>query len=79
MGNTWPGGHKHAMSQSAHEDWNSFNYPGTRQLCSECDAETGRCEEDSIYLDEDGEIGPLCEECYEQLKPDNIHQSAQEG
>lgn len=70
--NTWPGGYRHAMDQSAHEAWNSYNYPGTRQLCSECDAETGRCEEDSIYLGEDGEIGPLCEECYEALRSDRI-------
>lgn len=66
--NTWPGGDRHAMTQSEHEEWNACNYPGTRQLCSECDAETGRCEEDSIYLGDDCEVGPLCEECYEAMK-----------
>ena len=66
--NTWPGGKRHAMTQTEHEHWNATNYPGTLQLCSECDAETGRCEEDSIYLGDDGEIGPLCEECYETMK-----------
>ena len=50
------------MHQSAHRAWNASNYPGTRQLCVECDAETGRCEEDSMYADEHG---PLCEACYE--------------
>lgn len=66
--NTWPDGYKHAMSQDAHEAWNAKNYPGTRQLCSECGEPTGRCEEDSIYLDDDGEIGPLCEECYSGMR-----------
>ena len=61
MGNTWPGGHRHAMYQSEHENWNACNYPGTRQLCSKCDEPTGRCEDDSLWSD-DGES--LCEECY---------------
>ena len=60
--NTWPKGYKHAMSQSDHEAWNSVHYPGTRQLCCECDEPTGRCDEDALYLD-DG-TGPLCEDCY---------------
>ena len=60
--NTWPKGRRHAMHQSEHERWNASHYPGTRQLCSKCDEPTGRCEDDSIYL-EDG-TGPLCEECY---------------
>jgi len=59
--NTWPNGYRHAITQDQHEEWNKTHYPGTRQLCSECGAETGRCEEDSMYLEE---IGPLCEECY---------------
>ena len=62
--NTWPGGRRHAMTQCEHESWNAANYPGTRQLCSECGEPTGNCEEDAIYLD-DG-TGPLCEECYHQ-------------
>jgi hypothetical protein len=59
--NTWPNGYRHAISPCEHEAWNSSHYPGTRQLCSECDEATGRCEEDSMYVDD---IGPLCEDCY---------------
>lgn len=62
--NTWPGGRRHAMYQSEHEAWNAGHYPGTRQLCSKCEAPTGRCEDDSLYS-EDGE--PLCEECYQEV------------
>lgn len=61
MSNTWPGGYRHAMDQGEHERWNASNYPGTRQLCSECDQPTGLCEEDANWS-EDGE--PLCDECY---------------
>lgn len=60
-------GHIRALSQNAHEAINARHYPGTRQLCVECDAPTGRCEEDSIYVED---AGPLCEECcdkHEQL------------
>ncbi len=46
-----------------------MNYPGTRQLCVTCDEPTGRCEDDSIYADEDGEVGPLCEACFHALEP----------
>ncbi len=59
---SWPGGYRHAMTQSEHDSWNSRNYPGTRQLCEKCEEPTERCEDDSIFLD-DG-TGPLCEECY---------------
>lgn len=59
--NTWPGGYRHAMDQSAHEAWNASNYPGTRQMCVECDEPTGSCEEDGVR-NEDGE--PLCEDCW---------------
>ena len=61
MSNTWPGGHRHAMSQSAHEQWNQDHFPGTRQMCSVCGESTERCEEDMLWHIE-GE--PLCEECY---------------
>ena len=64
MMNTWPGGYRHAMTQSEHALWNACNYPGTLQLCIECDAPTGRCEDDSLYLDDDQETGPLCEDCW---------------
>ena len=58
MSNTWPGGRRRALSPGEHKLWNARHYPGTRQLCAECDAETGRCEEDSMF---DGDRGPLCE------------------
>ena len=61
--NTWPDGKRKALTQSEHREWNSRNYPGTLQLCSLCDGETERCEEDEIYVN-DGEIGPLCLDCY---------------
>lgn len=63
--NSWPGGRRHAMCQGAHEAWNARHYPGTRQLCSQCDAPTGRCEDDTFDV---GDSGPLCEGCYEQAK-----------
>ena len=68
--NTWPGGKRRAMDMAEHEKWNAQHYPGTRQLCAECDAPTGRCEEDSLYWGEDGERGPLCEECYQSAQDD---------
>lgn len=67
MSNTWPNGHRHAMSQSAHESWNAQHYPGTRQLCSNCEQPTGRCEDDSLYDDTDVDREyPLCEDCWEE-------------
>lgn len=72
--NTWPGGYRHAMHQDEHEAWNSWNYPGTRQLCEQCDGLTGRCEDDSIYL-EDG-TGPLCLDCYHKS---DEYQNSQPG
>ena len=59
--NTWPGGYRHAISQSDHERWNARHYPGTRQLCSRCEIPTGRCEEDTLSIEDDG---PLCESCW---------------
>lgn len=59
----WPGGYRHAIDQSEHESWNATHYPGTRQLCSECECPTGRCEEDVLSI---GDSGPLCEMCYER-------------
>lgn len=63
MNYTWPDGRRRALSQKEHEQWNANNYPGTRQLCAICDAPTGRCEEDDLYL---SDCGPLCEECFEE-------------
>jgi hypothetical protein len=59
--NTWPNNYRHAMYQSEHEAWNSNNFPGTRQECSECGNYTERCEEDSFY---NKEGDPICEDCY---------------
>ena len=66
--NTWPGGYRHAMTQSEHEAWNAGNHPGTRQMCVDCDSPTGRCEDDSLFADDDHEIGPLCETCWNDRK-----------
>lgn len=60
--NTWPGGKRHAMSQSEHEAWNAKNYPGTLQICCLCDQPTGRCEDDTIWSEDEE---PLCENCYQ--------------
>lgn len=65
--NTWPNGEKHAMTQHEHAVWNASNWPGTRQLCCQCDEPTGRCEEDDIYTEEG--MGPLCEDCWEIERP----------
>lgn len=57
------------MYPDEHERWNSSNYPGTRQLCCECDEPTGRCEEDSLFVDTERSesVGPLCETCYDEM------------
>ncbi len=60
MKNTWPGGARRALHQHEHEQWNDANYPGTRQLCANCEEPTERCEDDAIW-NEEGE--PLCEGC----------------
>jgi len=54
-----------ALSQNAHEAINARHYPGTRQLCAQCDEPTGRCEEDSIYI---ADVGPLCECCRDKAE-----------
>lgn len=69
--NTWPNGSRHRMHQKEHEEWNALHYPGTRQLCSECEEPTGRCEDDSIYAEDDSGIGPLCAECWRIRTEDN--------
>lgn len=61
MPNTWPGGERHGMLQSEHEAWNTSEYPGTRQMCSQCDEPTGRCEDDELLTDNSE---PLCPECW---------------
>lgn len=62
--NTWPNGQRKAIHQSEHEEWNRKHYPGTRQLCDKCQSPTGRCEDDSIYRNDEG---PLCEECAQEI------------
>jgi len=58
MGHWWEG---KAHDQITHKHINADHYPGTRQLCDACDEPTGRCEEDDLWVDDDG---PFCEECY---------------
>jgi hypothetical protein len=62
--NTWPGVKRHAIEQDEHERWNAKHYPGTFQLCEKCGDPTGRCEEDSLYIEDEG---PLCEACYSDV------------
>lgn len=68
--NTWPGGTRHAMCPEEHECWNASHYPGTRQLCCECEEPTGRCEEDSLFVETESSesVGPLCKTCYDEMK-----------
>ena len=63
-GNSWPGGHRRGLFPSEHEEWNANHYPGTRQLCCECDKPTGRCEDDEIFTE--AGVGPLCVECWHE-------------
>lgn len=59
------------MTQDEHEKWNSHNYPGTRQLCYLCDEPTGRCEDDSLYMNEDDDLDhTVCFQCYDAAKKD---------
>lgn len=62
MADWWKG---RALTQDQHEAINARQYPGTRQLCVECDSPTGRCEDDSMFV---GPLGPLCEECFEHFR-----------
>lgn len=63
MTNSWPGGYRYAISQSAHARHNASHYPGTRQLCTLCDEPTGQCEEDAFYV---VDRGPLCRPCFDK-------------
>ena len=49
-------------TQSEHEAYNELHYPGTRQPCVYCEKPTDRCEDDSLYLED--ETGPVCENCF---------------
>ncbi len=55
-----------ARTQEEHKRINATEYPGTRQMCIDCDDLTGRCEEDAIYTNL--EYGPLCEECWDKYR-----------
>ncbi len=56
-----------SRTQTEHEAINAREYPGTRQLCVACGEPTGRCEEDSVYLDDhEKSLGPLCGRCVEE-------------
>jgi hypothetical protein len=57
-----------SMYPHEHEAHNATHYPGTRQLCVRCDDPTGRCEEDSIYVDDEGPLCPDCAEAAEETK-----------
>jgi hypothetical protein len=61
--NTWPDNIRKPLTQSEHTRWNSYNYPGTRQLCDICGEPTGNCEEDSLH---DCQGNTLCEDCFEE-------------
>jgi len=62
-----------SISQAEHAAINAREYPGTRQMCVACAQPTGRCEEDSIYLQpvnqEGNDLGPLCEACCDERDP----------
>lgn len=62
--NSWPGGKQKPLTQYEHSKWNAHQYPGTRQLCCECEQPTNRCEEDDLW---DEDIGPYCSECYSKI------------
>jgi CTP-dependent riboflavin kinase len=48
-------------TQSQHRKINSRHYPGTRQICVNCDEPTERCEDDGIWSEDlDGWICPEC-------------------
>jgi len=34
-----------ALDQDSHREIKARRYPGTRQLCVDCDSPTGRCDE----------------------------------
>jgi hypothetical protein len=58
---------RQVFSHSEHLKVNAMEYPGTRQLCAKCGEPTGRCEDDSIFIEDEG---PLCEACYAERKKD---------
>jgi len=73
MADDWWKGKAH--DQCTHARINASNYPGTRQLCCECDQPTERCEDDSIFV---GDTGPLCADCGNMLDQQIEGQQADE-
>jgi len=65
--NTWPGNKHQATHQNEHEEWNTKHYPGTLPLCSYCDQPTDRCEDNTIWSEDDE---PLCDDGYHKT---NVH------
>jgi hypothetical protein len=65
--NSCPRDTARALTQDEHEKWNPHNYPGTKQICCMCESPTGRCEDDSLYIEYHS--GPYCEECFNSLAP----------
>lgn len=61
--NKWPNDYRCSLSQKEHKEWNSKNYPGTRQLCDICKEPTERCEEDTLYDNDDNIV---CNKCLKE-------------
>ncbi len=57
-----------SMTQSQHERYNRKHYPGTRQMCAECDEPTGRTVEDGL-TNKKGQW--VCPECYKESEADD--------
>ncbi len=55
-----------ARTQKEHDRINATEYPGTRQMCVDCDTPTGRCEDDAIWTNL--AHGPLSEECWDKYR-----------
>jgi hypothetical protein len=53
-----------SYTQCEHNRINAREYPGTRQICVECEEPTERCEDDSIFSND---TGPLCIDCYNKI------------
>ena len=50
-----------AITQHAHNEINTTQYPGTRQLCDVCSCPTGHCGEDGVWV---GDYR-VCDDCYD--------------
>lgn len=57
-----------ALTQAEHNAINAREYPGTREMCRECDQPTGNAGkgDGSLYCpDDDCGLGPFCWGCYD--------------